>query len=79
MNDHIKELSIKRVYAERIFTGEKTIELRKRDIGIYPGMLILLYEVVPDSCIRGGFILHRTKCLPKDTMWQQYHSFDGRI
>lgn len=77
MNEHIKVLSIKRIYAERIFTGEKTIELRKRDIGIHPGMLILLYEIAPDSCIRGGFISHRTMCLPKGTMWQQHHKVLG--
>lgn len=75
--EHIKALSIKRIYAERIVSGAKTIELRKRPIGMELGNLILLYETAPDSTIKSGFIADRTICLPISKMWDQYSSVMG--
>jgi predicted transcriptional regulator len=74
---HIKALSVKRIYAERIVSGAKTIELRKRPIGMELGDLILLYETVPDSIIKGGFIADRTICLPVAKMWEKYSPVMG--
>lgn len=74
---HIKALSIKHIYAERIISGVKTIELRKRPIGMELGDLILLYETVPDSVIRGGFIADKTVSLMPSQMWKQNHRIMG--
>lgn len=74
---YIKALSIKRIYAERIVSGVKTIELRKRPLGMELGDLILLYETAPDSIIRGGFIADKTVFLPVSKMWDQYGSVMG--
>ncbi|MEH1904077.1 MAG: hypothetical protein V7L04_22365 [Nostoc sp.] len=74
---YIKALSIKRIYAERIIAGIKTIELRKRPIGMELGDLVLLYETAPDSVIRGGFIADKTISLPVTKMWEKYHSVMG--
>jgi predicted transcriptional regulator len=74
---YIKALSIKRIYAERIVSGVKTIELRKRPIGMELGDLILSYETAPDSIIRGGFIADKTIYLPVAKMWEQYSSVMG--
>ncbi|MFM6154206.1 MAG: DUF3850 domain-containing protein [Sphaerospermopsis kisseleviana] len=74
---YIKALSIKRIYAERIMSGIKTIELRKRPIGMEVGDLILLYETAPDSVIRGGFIADKTISLPVPKMWEKYQSIMG--
>ncbi|MGB3649645.1 MAG: hypothetical protein WBA41_00235 [Rivularia sp. (in: cyanobacteria)] len=75
--EYIKALSIKRIYAERIIAGTKTIELRKRPIGMELGNLILLYETVPDCIIRGGFIADKTISLPVQKMWEKYNSVMG--
>ena len=75
--EYIKALSIKHVYAERIISGVKTIELRKRPLGMELGDLILLYETVPDSIIRGGFIADRTVTLTVSEMWDQYNPVMG--
>jgi predicted transcriptional regulator len=74
---HIKALSIKHAYAERIISGAKTIELRKRPIGMELGDLILLYETTPDSIIRGGFIADKTVSLSVSEMWNRYSSVMG--
>lgn len=74
---HIKALSIKHIYAERIVSGVKTIELRKRPIGMELGDLILLYETIPDSVIRGGFIADKTLSLPPSEMWKQQRHIMG--
>jgi len=74
---YIKALSIKKIYAERIIAGVKTIELRKRPIGMDLGSLILLYETAPDSIIKGGFIADKTISLPVTEMWEKYHFLMG--
>lgn len=74
---YIKALSIKGIYAERIMNGTKTIELRKRPIGMELGDLILLYETAPDSIIQGGFIADKLISLPVSKMWDKYHSSMG--
>jgi predicted transcriptional regulator len=74
---YIKALSIKKIYAERIINGTKTIELRKRPIGMELGDLILLYETAPDSIIQGGFIADKLISLPVSQMWGKYHSLMG--
>ncbi len=74
---YIKALSIKRIYAERIIAGVKTMELRKRPIGMDLGNLILLYETAPDSIIKGGFIADKTISLPVAEMWQKHNSVMG--
>jgi predicted transcriptional regulator len=74
---YIKALSIKRIYAERIVSGAKTIELRKRPIGMELGDLILLYETAPDSIIRGGFIADKTVSLSVSKMWTEYSAVMG--
>jgi predicted transcriptional regulator len=74
---HIKALSIKQIYAERIIAGTKKIELRKRPIGMELGDLVLLYETTPDSVIKGGFIADKTISLSPSRMWNQYHQIMG--
>lgn len=74
---YIKALSIKRIYAELIVSGVKTIELRKRPLGMELGDLIILYETTPNSVIKGGFIADKTISLPPSRMWNQYHHVMG--
>jgi predicted transcriptional regulator len=68
----LKVLSIKRIYAERLISGTKQIELRKRDLGIRPGTLVLLYETVPDNRIAGAFMAGKTFSYPVTKMWTEY-------
>jgi predicted transcriptional regulator len=75
--NHIKALSIKGIYAQRIINKTKTIELRKRSLGMELGDLILLYETAPDSVIRGGFIAGKSVALPVSQMWSKYNSLMG--
>jgi len=68
----LKVLSIKRIYAERLICGKKQIELRKRDLGIRPGTLVLLYETAPDNRIAGAFMAGKTFSCPVTQMWDEY-------
>ena len=74
---HIKALSIKQIYAERIIAGAKKIELRKRPIGMELGDLVLLYETTPDSVIKGAFMADKTIFLSPAEMWDQHHQIMG--
>lgn len=43
--------SVRRVYAQRILSEEKTREYRKQRPRLYPGEMILIYETAPTSAI----------------------------
>lgn len=73
----LKVLSIKRIYAERLISGKKQIELRKRDLGIRPGTLVLLYETAPDNRIAGAFMAGKTFSCSVSQMWAEYASVLG--
>ncbi|MCL1468140.1 hypothetical protein [Argonema galeatum] len=68
----LKVLSIKRIYAERLISGTKQMELRKRDLGIRPGTLVLLYETAPNNRIAGAFMAGKTFSCPVTQMWDEY-------
>lgn len=53
-------LSIHRRYAESIVAGTKLYELRRRNLGIKPDDLVLLYETAPDAVIRSAFVAGAT-------------------
>ncbi len=70
-------LSIHRRYAEAIVEGTKRFELRRRNLGIRPGDLVLLYETAPDACIRSAFVAGATLERPKDAFYAHHHTAMG--
>ena len=70
-------LSIHRRYAEAIAAGTKTFELRRRNLGIRCGDLVLLYETAPDACIRSAFVAGATLERPKAAFYDRHHRVLG--
>ena len=70
-------LSIHRRYADAIAAGTKHFELRRRNLGIRPGDLVLLYETAPDAVIRCAFVAGATLKRPKDQFFADHEPVLG--
>lgn len=70
-------LSIYSQYADKIFSGEKTIELRKDSMGLKSNDFILLYETIPERKIRGGFLVENIFHCHPSVMWKNNHPVLG--
>lgn len=65
-------MSIRPGYAEAIFSGSKTIELRRRRPAIGPNDLVLVYVTLPTGTLSGAFLV---KAVHEDTpasLWQRF-------
>ena len=70
-------ISIKQEYANRIFSGDKTIELRKSSPKVSEGDLVVIYVTSPEKKIKG---IARVKGIVKDTptnLWGNYKDVAG--
>ena len=63
-------LSIKPHYAQKILSGDKTVELRRVKPKLEPDDLVLLYATAPVSAIIGWFTVGRVITEPLDQLWQ---------
>lgn len=69
-------LSIKPIYVEAIFTGEKRVEFRKRRFA-RPVEAIVIYATSPIKKVVGHFRISQIyEGSPKD-LWREYHSVGG--
>ena len=65
-------LSIKPKYVERIFSGEKTVELRKRSARIAPGAHVLIYSTSPCCAVVGEAQISFRDQLPLSQLWKRH-------
>ena len=65
-------VSIKPRYIERILTGTKTVELRKRSARIEPGTHILLYSTAPTCAVVGEARIAFRERLALDELWDRH-------
>ncbi len=82
MPNKILLISIKPKYAEQIFKGEKTVELRRVKTKLTPGDLVLVYVTSPKQALIGYFEVKKIilveniqNNLPK--FWQQVKDSAG--
>jgi predicted transcriptional regulator len=71
-------LSIKPEYVERIFSGEKTVELRR----VVPKSLsinseLIIYSTSPEKCIVGKARLKKITRLPVTRLWDEIKNCAG--
>lgn len=64
-------LSIRPQYAEKIFTGKKTVELRKVRPSVQEGDLVLVYVSSPVKALCGSFIVDRVVSKSPAKLWEQ--------
>ena len=62
-------LSIHPQHAERIFSGEKTVELRRVRLGVRPGSKVIVYVTAPESSLAGAFVVSELYQSAPSTLW----------
>jgi predicted transcriptional regulator len=65
--------SIRPAHAEKILTGDKTVELRRRFANtITPGTLALIYSTSPTSALTGSAKIKAVQCMDLPTLWKTH-------
>lgn len=65
--------SIRPTHAEKILTGNKTVELRRRFANtITPGTLALIYSTSPTSALTGSAKIKAVQCTDLPTLWKTH-------
>jgi predicted transcriptional regulator len=63
-------ISLKPKYADHIFEGTKTVELRKRRLKVEPGTRIWIYATAPTAALRGYANLAHIKTGSPSQIWR---------
>lgn len=71
-------ISIKPKYVDRILSGQKTVELRKRSARIRPGTRVLIYSTSPRCAVVGEARISFREQLPIDELWLR-HGADAAV
>ena len=64
-------LSLKPRFAELVFMGEKTVELRRRIASAMKGREVFIYVSSPERMIRGGFRVAEVWSSDPETVWKE--------
>jgi predicted transcriptional regulator len=70
-------LSIRPEHAARIFSGEKTVELRRIRPRVESGDTVLVYVTAPEMSLAGGFEVSRVYESPALRLWREVGSESG--
>lgn len=62
-------LSVQPQHARNIFTGAKTVELRRRAPRVGPGHVFFIYESAPTMAVRGFAYVEAVAKEPLDALW----------
>lgn len=70
-------ISVKPEYSEKIFSGEKRIELRKIRPNIKSGDIVVIYESSPTMALRGTVIVNQVVFDAPNIIWKSYRDIAG--
>ena len=62
-------LSIRPQFSEKIFSGEKSTELRRLRPAVGAGDLVLVYTSAPSCEMTGAFLVRTVDCGTPETLW----------
>ncbi len=63
-------LSVRPVHARDIFSGAKTVELRRRAPRVHHGHVLFIYESAPTMAVRGFALVDDVATAPLQALWQ---------
>lgn len=64
-------LSVQPIFANKIFDGSKTVELRRRFPKVYESRTVIIYVSTPVKAIAGGFQISRVVTASPSELWHQ--------
>jgi len=77
MSVHSLLLSIRPKYADQIFAGKKTVELRRVKPKLSTGDTVLVYVSSPTKALIGGFEVDKVIESSPDNLWTKVHNIAG--
>jgi len=70
-------ISIRREYVDKILTGEKTIELRRRSLHVQRGTRVWIYSKAPDAIIQVSGVIDDIVRASPHQLWCKYRNRTG--
>jgi predicted transcriptional regulator len=67
-------ISLHRRFADAIFDGRKTVELRTRRVNLAPDTILLIYVTTPDAKLEGWARVDFVDSRPPNAIWRTYGS-----
>lgn len=64
-------------HANNVFSGSKTVELRRRSMNIQPGTTTWIYEKLPTGAITGCVTVSAIHNFSPRTLWKKFGSVSG--
>ncbi len=77
MHEMVKIFSIGSGYSKKIFSNEKLVELRRRDVKVQKNEKCLIYTTSPVKRITGYFVVKEKIRLPLDKLWIKINDIAG--
>jgi predicted transcriptional regulator len=70
-------ISLAKVYADKIFAGEKRVELRRRPMRIDPGTTVWIYVKLPVGSIVGRARIEAIHESSPESLWRRFGAVSG--
>lgn len=70
-------ISLEERYANGIFEGTKTVELRRRTMNVAVGSTVWIYVKMPVGCVVGCATVTGLHTLAPSTLWKRFGSVSG--
>lgn len=70
-------LSIRPIYSEKIFSGEKRVELRRLRPSVHAGDLVLVYTSSPSCELTGAFVVRGVDASTPEKLWTKVRGACG--
>lgn len=70
-------ISLKPTYIRKILSGEKTVELRRRKVGIEPGTILWMYSTLPEGAIKAAAVVDKIDHGCPSKIWAQHSTGAG--
>lgn len=70
-------ISLASRYAEKIFSGEKQVELRRRTMRVKPGATVWIYVKVPVGSIVGRARVESIHASSPESLWRRFGRVSG--
>ncbi len=70
-------ISLASRFADKIFAGEKLVELRRRNMKVAPGATVWIYVKLPVGSIVGRAKIKEVHAMSPDSLWRRFGLVSG--
>lgn len=70
-------ISLEARHADNIFSGRKSVELRRRPMNVVPGTTLWIYVKLPVGSIVGSAKIRQVRCSSPSALWRRYSKVSG--